>query len=313
MGAGDGDLSFFFESLGLTVDAIDHPAINYNRMMGIHALKASLGSSVDIQTLDLDTQFELRRPVYGLVFLFGVLYHLRNPFYVLEALARQSEYCLLSTRIARMSPDQTTRLEPMPVAYLVAERETNNDPTNYWIFTEAGLRRLIDRSGWEVRDFMTTGDSSISDPVHKERDERAFCLLRSRVTDFTRHAELGDGWHHLENGMWRWTKQRFTMSVSRPPGDGAANLSLAFFIPEVIVQRLCKVILGAEVNGIALQKHVFTTPGEQLYSARIPPAALQDDRLLVEFAVEEAFSFGADERELGVLVNFMGRSPVSLL
>jgi hypothetical protein len=67
------------------------------------------------------------------------------------------------------------------------------------------------------------------------------------------------------------------------------------------------------VNGVALQKHVFTTPGEQIYSAKIPPAALQEGRLRIEFAVEEAFSFGADDRELGVLVNFMGRSPVSLL
>jgi tRNA (mo5U34)-methyltransferase len=313
MGAGDGDLSFFFESLGLTVDAIDHPAINYNRMMGIHALKNALGSSVDIQTFDLDTQFALRRPVYGLVFLFGVLYHLRNPFYVLEALARQSEYCLMSTRIARMAPDQTMRLEPMPVAYLVAERETNNDPTNYWIFTEAGLRRLVARAGWEIIDFMTTGDTSASDPVHKEHDERAFCLLRSRVTDYTRHAELGDGWYHLENGMWRWTQKRFTMGVSRPPGDGATDISLAFYIPEVIVQSLGKVILGASVNGIALQKHVYTTPGEQLYSAKIPPDAMHEGRLRIDFAVEETFSFGVDERELGVLVNFMGRSPVSLL
>src|SRR5260370_16285416 len=262
MGAGDGDLSFFFESLGLTVDAIDHPAIHYKRMMGIDALKGALGSKVDIQTFDLDTQFALRRPVYGLVFLFGVLYHLRNPLYVLEALARQSEYCLMSTRIARMAPDQTTRLDPMPIAYLVAERETNNDPTNYWIFTEAGLRRLIERAGWEICDFMTIGDVSASDPVHKEHDERAFCLLRSRVTDFTRHVELGDGWYDLENGMWRWTQKSFTILASPPRDGGVEQMSLAFYVPEVTVQSLGKVTLGASVNGVALQKHVYTTPGE---------------------------------------------------
>jgi hypothetical protein len=80
-----------------------------------------------------------------------------------------------------------------------------------------------------------------------------------------------------------------------------------------MVQSLGKVILDAEVNGVAFQKHVFTTPGEHIYSAKIPPAALQGCRLRIEFAVEEAFSFGAEERELGVLVNLMGRSPVSLL
>ncbi len=312
MGAGDGDLAFFFESLGLTVDAIDHPAINYNRMQGIHALKGALDSNVDIQTFDLDTQFALRRPMYGLVFLFGVLYHLRNPLYVLEALARQSEYCLMSTRIARMAPDQTTRLDPMPIAYLVAERETNNDPTNYWIFTEAGLRRLIERAGWEIRDFMTIGDTAASDPVHKEHDERAFCLLRSRVTDFARPVELVDGWYDLENGMWRWTQKSFTILVSPPRGDGVAQMSLGFYLPDVIVQALGKVTLGASVNGVALEKHVYTTPGEQLYSEKIPPVALEGGRLRIEFAVDQAFSFGDDDRELGVLVNFMGRSPISL-
>ncbi len=312
MGAGDGDLSFFFESLGVTVDAIDHPAINYNRMQGIHALKDALGSGVDIQTFDLDTQFALRRPVYGLVFLFGVLYHLRNPLYVLEALARQSEYCLMSTRIARMAPDQTTRLDPMPIAYLVAERETNNDPTNYWIFTEAGLRRLIERAGWEIRDFMTIGDTAASDPVHQEHDERAFCLLRSRATDFSRQVELGDGWYDLENGMWRWTQKSFTILVSRPRGDGVAQVSLAFYLPEVIVQSLGKVTLGASVNGVALQKHVYTTPGEQLYVERIPPLTSGNGPLRIEFTVDEAFSSGTDDRELGVLVNFTGRSPISL-
>lgn len=157
MGAGDGDLSFLLESLGVKVHAIDHPAINYNRMSGIHTAKEALHSSVDIQTLDLDSQFALAERVYGLVLLFGVLYHLKNPFYVMEALARQSEYCLMSTRIARVSPDRSVRFESLPVAYLVGERETNNDPTNFWIFTEPGLRRLLERAGWEVLDFTTTG------------------------------------------------------------------------------------------------------------------------------------------------------------
>jgi tRNA (mo5U34)-methyltransferase len=144
MGAGDGDLSVFFESLGLTVDAIDHAAINYNGMQGLHALKDALVSSADIQTFDPDTQFVLRRPIYGLMFLFGVLYHLRNPLYVL-------------------------------------------DIYRGWI------ERLIERAGWEIHDFMTTGDVTGSDPVHKEHDDRAFCLLRSRVTDFARPVELVDG------------------------------------------------------------------------------------------------------------------------
>jgi len=312
MGAGDGDLAFLFESLGVPVHAIDHPAINYNRMTGIHTLKKALRSSVDIQTLDLDTQFALAERVYGLVLLFGVLYHLKNPFYVLEALARYSEYCLMSTRIARVSPDGQIRIESLPVAYLVGERETNNDPTNFWIFTQPGLIRLIDRCGWEILEFMTIGSKSDSDPVSAGRDERAFCLLRSRTTDFTRDLQLGDGWYDLEHDIWRWTQQSFSLVIDKPVRLGILELSFFFYLPEMIFQSVQRVALSAAVNGVALEKHVYTSPGEQFYSEKIPPLALQHDRLRIQFTVDEPFSFGEDDRELGVLVNFTGRCPILL-
>ena len=312
MGAGDGDLAFLFESFGATVHAIDHPAINYNRMTGLHTLKKALGSSIDIQTLDLDTQFALAEQVYGVVFLFGVLYHLKNPFYVLEALARYSEYCLMSTRIARVSGDGQIRIESLPVAYLVAERETNNDPTNYWIFTEPGLRRLLDRAGWEVMEFMTTGCKSDSDPVSAGRDERAFCLLRSRTTDFTRDLQLGDGWYEMEHNIWRWTQKSFSLTIGKPVGSGTLEVTFFFFLPELIFEKVRHVTVSASVNGVALEKHVYRSPGQQTYSEKIPAPALRHDRLQIQFKVDEAFSFGEDPRELGVLVNFNVRCPIAL-
>src|SRR5579872_1143377 len=311
IGAGDGQLAFFLESLGFTVDAIDHPAINYNGMERIHALKKALGSNVDIQTFDLDSQFALRRTVYGLVFFFGVFYHLKNPFYVLEALARQSAYCLMSTRIARMAPDRITRLDPLPVAYLVAERETNNDATNFFIFTEPALRRLIDRTGWEILDFITTDDTTTSDPVHPDHDERAFCLLRSRVTDYTRQFVLGGGWYEMENGMWRWTKKSFAMSVELPRAS-VSELSLRFYLPDVIIESLGMVKLSARLNGAELLKQVYTTPGEHLYSAKIPHGVSGPGQLHLDFSVDEAFTSTEDARELGVLVNFQARSPFTV-
>jgi hypothetical protein len=83
----------------------------------------------------------------------------------------------MSTKIARLSPDHETVLRDLPLAYLLDDREANNDPTNYWIFSEAGLRRLIKRTGWEPRDFITVGNTVDSDPAGPDGDERAFCLL----------------------------------------------------------------------------------------------------------------------------------------
>jgi hypothetical protein len=66
------------------------------------------------------------------------------------------------------------------VAYLVAPQECNNDCTNYWIFSEEGLRRILARTGWDVCDFTTVGNRVDSDPASPEGDERAFCLVKSR-------------------------------------------------------------------------------------------------------------------------------------
>jgi tRNA (mo5U34)-methyltransferase len=72
-------------------------------------------------------------------------------------------------------------LASAPVAYLVTATECNNDPSNYWIFSAEGLRRILDRTGWDILDWMTVGQHVDSDPASAEGDERAFCLVRSRV------------------------------------------------------------------------------------------------------------------------------------
>jgi tRNA (mo5U34)-methyltransferase len=78
MGSQDGELAFFLESLGYQVVAVDHPAYNHNGMRGIRALKAALGSAVEIHELDADRPFTLPHDTYDLVFFLGILYHLRG-------------------------------------------------------------------------------------------------------------------------------------------------------------------------------------------------------------------------------------------
>lgn len=191
IGAADGDTAFFMETLGCRADVVDYAPTNYNGCRGVHALKAAIDSKVDIREVDLDARFDLPGERYGLAFFLGILYHLKNPFGALESLARSARHALVSTRIARYNvaprastagPLNTARVEmqSIPVAYLVDTLETNNDPTNYWMFSEAGLRRVLDRSGWDVLDFMTLGNTASSDPATNEGDERAFCLVRSR-------------------------------------------------------------------------------------------------------------------------------------
>ncbi len=113
----------------------------------------------------------------------------------METLGKAARYCLISTRIAKFnvsktkpagrfaafSPDKRTNLKDLPVAYLLDEAEANNDSTNYWIFSDAGLRRLLQRTNWDICDYMTAGNTTDSDPASADGDERAFCLVKSRL------------------------------------------------------------------------------------------------------------------------------------
>ena len=183
IGAADGDLAFFLESLGMTVDIVDNGPTNNNTLRGARALAEHLGSGVGIHDIDLDAQFRLPRHDYDLVFFLGILYHLKNPYYALDRLSRVARHAFVSTRVARFAGPHGAPIADLPVADLLAPAEANNDETNYWIFSATGLRRLIDRCGWDVLDWAHFGDTERSNPSDNTHDERVFCLLRSRRRD----------------------------------------------------------------------------------------------------------------------------------
>jgi tRNA (mo5U34)-methyltransferase len=178
IGTADGDLAFFLEELGFSVDVIDYEYTNFNKLDGARILKKALNSSVTIRSIDLDSRSQLFAERYDAVFLLGILYHLKNPFSILERLAHATRYCFLSTRIARQTADGSP-LSKYPLAYLLAPDEYNNDTTNFWIFSDEGLKRLIHRTGWRILAFTTIGDTNNSTPADANHDERAVCVLKS--------------------------------------------------------------------------------------------------------------------------------------
>jgi tRNA (mo5U34)-methyltransferase len=179
IGTADGDFGLMFSDLGYEVDLIDWPATNWNGMQGVRALTAMLGSRADIHAVDLDSQFVLPRERYGLVLLLGILYHLKNPYYVLEHLAQRCRYLAISTRVARRVKQFDQSIAEAPLAYLLEPDECNNDATNFWIFSAAGLERLVRRCGFRVIASRTVGDTTASNPSDPEHDERMFMLLES--------------------------------------------------------------------------------------------------------------------------------------
>jgi tRNA (mo5U34)-methyltransferase len=308
IGCSDGDLAFFLESLGCKVQAIDHPVANHNGMQGLKALRAALNSSVDIHTVDLDSQFMLPHDHYRLVFLLGVLYHLKNPLYILEMLARQCDYCVLSTRIANTIPGcgQNLNLRDAPVAYLLDEDELNADDTNYWIFSESGLRRLLKRTRWEICDWYVAG-SGESDPNSLDRDQRVWCLIRSRYYSLT-NVELLSGWHSAEAAGWRWTEQRFSARMdagsARP-----ARIELRFFVPQALIARYGPVTLHASADGVPLPSQTYHESTRFTYRASLEKTPSSNDKVQLDFWLDHALPPSeADERELGIVVAALDRA-----
>lgn len=184
IGAADGDTAFALAKEGFHLQIVDHAATNMNGLRGARLLNDFLKLGVSIHDVNLDAQFQLPEQRYGLAIFLGILYHLKNPYLVLENLAQRAQHAIVSTRIARFIPTQASgvAVDKIALAYLLDAGEANGDATNYWIFSEAGLRRIFHRTGWDVIDFMLVGDLAASNPIENNHDERAFALLRSRVS-----------------------------------------------------------------------------------------------------------------------------------
>ena len=307
VGCGDGDIAFFLESLGARIDAIDQAPTNYNALLGVHALKQALGSAIRIHAVDLDTRPQLPSFTYGFTVMLGVLYHLKNPFYVLETIAARADWCVLSTRIAQVTPAHRTRIEDEPVAYLLGAREANHDPTNYWIFSSAGLLRLLERTGWIVMGHRRVGCAIDSDPVRAESDERLIVIVKSRTRHPGLHVRLLEGWHATERATehdaFRWTAKRFAMEVTLP--ERAHEFALRFSVTEALcgsgAVRVSCAISGHPAGSITCE-----SPGTIEFRGRFPFETITHR---LDFTVESEFQPPGDMRELGICIPLLEDSP----
>ena len=305
IGCADGDLTFFLESQGCCVEALDNPVTNFNAMCGVQALKTALGSAIEIHALDLDSNFTLPGEHYGLVLLLGVLYHLKNPFFVLEKLAKHARYCLLSTALTSVVPQVEPDVSNSPLGFLASERELNGDPTVYWIFTDSGLRRLLDRTNWETLNYkiIPTEDHWATDASRRYADLRAFCLLKSKFADRPVNVLYGRGWHAVEERGWRWTERQFAVRFESARKVDASLLRLRLYVPEAVLEHCAKITLEAIANGVALPPETYTQPGEYEFVRSLAPFSTAAGDIRIDFSLSAALPPDAtDRRERGLIV-----------
>ncbi|MBL8176795.1 MAG: methyltransferase domain-containing protein [Bryobacterales bacterium] len=285
IGCADGDLSLFLASLGCDVDALDNPLTHHNGMRGVRLLAQARQASVNVHAADLDEQWWLPRDKYQLSLLLGVLYHLKNPFFALETMAKHSRYLLLSTRIAGRFPGILQPMASVPAAYLVAEDEMNRDNSNFWIFTEAALRRLMHRAHWQVLGLITK-------PAGGD-DERAYIVAESRYSLV--NVELLRGLYEDEGQGWRWTAPEFTLRIP-VKGRAPRRIALKVHLPEPTPERS----IAFRCAGHDLGTDTIALSGDHLLTRDLPPTSSAS--VDVDISVSPPLKESAEGRALGLIL-----------
>jgi tRNA (mo5U34)-methyltransferase len=303
-GCGDGEIPLFFASLGCEVAAADNPPSNHNWMAGVRALRERMKLPVAVHELDADYATQLPGGNYGLAISLGVLYHLKNPYLALETLAKHCRYCVLSTRVADVTKSGVA-IKNEPLAYLLDHRETNNDPTNQWIFSPVGLERIAKRSGWRVLDRLRFG-AATANPTDLDKDARAFLFMRSERLSAPANIRLLEGWTEVTELQWAWTLKRFSFEVTlletlRPP-----KFSLQFTIPPAVAAVSPVVKMSCAVNGQSAGTQSFTGTDEKYYEADLPASVDSSQPMVFAFNVEHNVDASVDGRDLGVIMSFNG-------
>ncbi len=302
IGAADGHMSFLFERLGHEVHAIDHAPTNYNYMNGIRMLASSLSSKIAIHDLDFDARPFPPADQYSFSLLLGILYHLKNPFCVLENLSRRSPYLYMSTRLLSTL---LTDIFPLPTVWLAGNRELNFDPTNYWLFTRRSLHRMLARAGWEVVAEQTERTRSAPFAISPAtRDERIYLLARSSFLPHFQELQVIDGWHPLEDGWLRWTKADFTARLQSP--DSASQLLFEFFAHPYLLKE-GPVTLHCTLDGVPLPDYTIDAPG--MHNISLPCSPSPSKLCDASFHLDRAICEPGDERELGVRVGIFVAEP----
>lgn len=229
VGTGDGHGAFLAEELGAPhVCAVDWPATNYNQMKGVTELARALGSQAEIYARNMDGGVAFPGHQFNAGLALGLLYHLKNPYGFLESLRQCCWHLLLSTAVV-MDRDRDEA-----VAYLVGEQEENADPTNFWLLTPGCLRRLLERTRWEVLAWREAPESAEG---ARRANARVFVLARAKSLDPIAGLLNVHGFHALEEERYRWTGRRFGFTVALPSGVRRCALAMQGHWPIVCQKR----------------------------------------------------------------------------
>jgi tRNA (mo5U34)-methyltransferase len=155
IGCGNGDLAFTLSRCGYRVTAVDYCNSGNQSPYIASQIARKLELPIAIVDFSVDRSFQMADlrancihnehdslpqdiQHFDFSICVGLLYHLKNPYAFIESLARITRYCIVQTWIFTQLSPETTNLS-QSVAYLLDDRELNDDPSNYWMFSDVAL------------------------------------------------------------------------------------------------------------------------------------------------------------------------------
>ncbi|WP_321472394.1 hypothetical protein [uncultured Paludibaculum sp.] len=140
----------------------------------------------------------------------------------------------------------------------------------------------------------------------EEESELASSISVAEARDAS---QLLSGFYGLEGNAWRWSTKKFAVSLA-PPATTApqgASLELDCSLPEVIATRMLGVSVTPTVGTTKLAPIRIDKIGDQTLKFDVPPDALKQDAIIVQFELDKAIAPSAsDSRELGIVVARIG-------
>lgn len=114
-----------------------------------------------------------------------------------------------------------------------------------------------------------------------------------------------EGFHQIENGGWRWTKKRFSITIDSPDPQGqtGARFTLRLYVPDSSMQKLGAITLTARLGDHVLPPETFRRPGQFSFARDLDAAWVKAGPNRVDFTLDKALApTASDGRELGIVV-----------
>jgi hypothetical protein len=113
-----------------------------------------------------------------------------------------------------------------------------------------------------------------------------------------------EGFHEIEEGGQRWTKQQFAIILAPPLSAENAKFVADIYVPDASIEKLGAITLTARLGGRTIGTMVFSKPGSHTFIVdSIEAAKLIAQKNRIDFMLDKAFSRDSEyARELGIVI-----------